>query len=119
MITAATLVFAAFEPSGRAIWWIVLGGAVINILYLLSVAVVTTAQQQPRWFFYLLAGAAFVGWAIAVLDPVAAKVGIKGDNAEMQKVTILAVAALVIPAVDPILNYLDVRFRSPPATPPG
>jgi zinc transporter ZupT len=117
-ISAATLVFAAFEPTGSAIWWIVAGGVVANVVYLLSVAVVSPAPK-PRWFFYVLAAAAFVGWAISVIDPVAAKAGIEGDNAETQKFAVLAGAAFIIPALDPLLNYLDLRFRAPPPEPPG
>jgi hypothetical protein len=114
VLSLALLVFAAFDPGRKAIWPIVIAGALITAGYLLSVAV-TSSAPKPRWFFYLLAAAAFVGWAIATIDPVARRIGITGDNAETQKFAVLAITAFVIPALDPILNYLDIRFRSPPA----
>lgn len=113
-ITVATLAFLAFEPEGDTIWIYVAIGAVVNAIYLLSVALVSSAPL-PRWFFYVLAAAAFVLWAMAVIDPVTREAGVTGENVESQKTAILAMAAFLLPALDTILDYIDVRFRAPPA----
>ena len=74
-----------------------------------------SSAPLPRWFFYVLAAAAFVLWAMAVIDPVTREAGVTGENVESQKTAILAMAAFLLPALDTILDYIDVRFRAPPA----
>ena len=108
-ITTATLMFAAFKPTGNTVWVYLAVGSVANILYLLSLALgAPTTKTRPRWFFYLLSVGAFWLWALATIDAVREKAHITGDNADVKQAAILAGAAFIIPALDTI--FANVSF---------
>lgn len=102
--------FAAFNPDGNTIWVFLGVGAVANVIYLLGVATNLPVTQRPRAYFYGLSALAFLGWAIAVIQVVQLKVGIKGVNAADQEAFILAATAFVIPALDSIFGKLDIHI---------
>jgi hypothetical protein len=112
-ITAITLVFAAWNPDGNTIYvWLAIG-AIVNAIYLFSVAVNQSGKAPlPRAYFYVLAAGAFVLWAIAMLEPVQTETGIvEGDDKETEQTAVLASAAFLIPALDTALDHLRVRVR--------
>lgn len=110
-VTITTLAFAAIQPSKNAVWWLVAGGAVANLLYLFGTALAARPKvPMPRWYFYPLSAAALALWAIAVIGPVGRKVGISGSNADTQKTFVLATAAFIVPLLDTIASGLtDIR----------
>ena len=111
-ITFVTLMFAAFEPTGNTVWVYVAGGAVANMLYLLSTALsAPPTLTRPRWFFYMLSGAAFWLWALATVDAVQKKANITGDTATTKQTAILAAAAFIIPALDTIFSNVRLTRR--------
>jgi hypothetical protein len=107
-LTLTLLAFAALEPSGADIWWLVVGGALANVLYLYATALHSRKEvPMPRLFFYLLSAGALALWSIAVIEVVGKKAGIEGANAEAAKTFVLACAAFFIPVLDTILSALS------------
>jgi hypothetical protein len=107
-MTAVMLAFfAAFTIEGNWIWLFLGLGAVINVIYLFSIAVVQPVTQRPRTYFYGLSVLAFMGWAIAVLEVVQGKVGI---DSEVQEAFVLAATAFLIPALDTVFGRVSVKF---------
>lgn len=111
-IAIVALLFAQFDPTGSAVWWWLVAGAVGNVVYLLSLAVIGDDDKRPRALFYVLSAVAFVMWAIATLEVVAAEFGIEGDKMEGQQGAILAAAAFFIPALDVVLEEISSRIGS-------
>jgi hypothetical protein len=114
MITVTVLGFAAFEPKGSAVVvWLVVG-AIANCVYLLSLAIRGPEELRPPVSFYVLSVAAFWMWSLATLDEVGAATGwiSDGDNASMQKAFVLAAAAFIIPALDPIVDRIKISLAA-------
>jgi hypothetical protein len=108
-ITITTLAFAALNPTGNDIWWILIAGAALNVLYLLSTALAAPKTPLPRWYFYFLSIPAYGLWAAAIIGAVGGKVGIGGADAEIEQTFVLALAAFLVPALDTIASHLAVR----------
>ncbi len=107
-LSLTLLAFAALGPTGADIWWLVVGGALANVIYLYATALHARKETpKPRWYFYPLSAAALVLWAIAVIEVVGKKAGIEGSNAEVAKTFVLAMAAFFIPLVDSIGSSLS------------
>lgn len=123
-ITLTTLAFAALTPSSGAVWWLVAGGAVANVVYLYGTALAGRAEApMPRWYFYLLSALALVLWSIAIIGVVGTKAGIESTNADAAKTFVLAAAAFLVPLLDGIFTawtemYED-RKAKPKAQPEG
>lgn len=106
-ITITTLAFAALTPKGAAVWWLVVAGAVANVLYLFGTALQARKEApMPPFYFYVLSAAALTLWSIAVVSVVGTEAGIKGSNAEAQKTFVLALAAFAIPLADVVITGL-------------
>jgi hypothetical protein len=117
-ITLATLGFAAIKPDGGAVWWVLAGFAVANVVYLLGTALaVQHDTPRPRAHFYLLSAVAFGLWAAAILTPVQEELGIGTADLETWQTFILAGAAFVIPALDSILTHVRIEAGAAPAGP--
>jgi hypothetical protein len=54
----------------------------------------------------VLSVVAYAFWAAAIVGPIGEKVGIKGDNAETKQTFGLALAAFMVPALDPLWTNL-------------
>lgn len=112
-VTITTLAFAAFKPTGALVWIVVAAGAVANVLYLYGTALQARSRvPMPRWYFYPLSAIALVLWAIAVINVVSIKAGIKGVNADAQKTFVLAAAAFFLPLLDTIATQLTNDART-------
>lgn len=99
-IALATGFFAAFSALSRA--WVFVAVAVFalaNFIYLFGVAHVGDARK-PDVHFYVLSTLAFLLWAGAAIDAVAAAVGLHGGSGEPQRAWILGVATGFIPLLD-------------------
>jgi hypothetical protein len=112
VVTLTTLAVAAFQPGGGTIWWIVLAGAVANVLYLFGTALAATDSPLPRLYFYPLSIIAYGLWAAAIIPAFGDKVGIGGDNVEAEQTFALALAAFLVPLVDSILTNLPTRLKA-------
>jgi hypothetical protein len=112
VITLTTLAVAAFQPGGETIWWIVLAGALANVLYLFGTALAATDSPLPRWYFYPLSIIAYGLWAAAIIPEFGDKVGIGGDNVEAEQTFALALAAFLVPLVDSIMTNLPARLKA-------
>jgi hypothetical protein len=111
-VTITTLAFAAFKPTGLLIWIFVAAGAIANVLYLFGTALQARSRfPMPRCYFYALSAIALVLWAMAVINVVSIKAGIKGPNADAQKTFVLAAAAFFVPLLDTIATGLTNRKR--------
>ena len=112
-ITIISLMFAAFTPTGRAVWWWVAAGAVVNVIYLFSVALGEQGDgPRPRVYFYILSAGAFVLWSMATLNAVQTAAGLTGENAATKQTALLALAAFLVPALDTIFTRIDVSLKS-------
>jgi hypothetical protein len=107
VITVVTLAVAAFSPTGSALWWTLVGGAALNVVYLLSVAIATAKDARPRWYFYVVSVVAFGAWSMVMVGAVQKEVGLDGANAATKQTFVLAAATLAIPLIDTILGWLD------------
>lgn len=108
-ITLTVAFFAAFTPTRGSVWYWVAAGAVLNVLYLFSVAVQSTSPgARPRPYFYLLSALAYVLWTMATVNAVETKAGITTDSKQL---FILVLAAFVVPALDTILGSLRIGLR--------
>ncbi len=106
MITIATLFFANFALKGGWVWFFVAIGAILNMLYLFSLAVQagkSRRQPRPRIYFYPLSATAFVLWSLASIEAVASTSGLTIG----QRAFILAFAAFLVPAVDNLFSVFD------------
>ncbi len=106
-LTLTLLAFAALSPKGADVWWLVAGGALVNVLYLFGTALHARKEAaMPRWYFYPLSAIALVLWSIAVVTVVGEKAGIEGGGAEVTKTFVLALAAFLVPLADTIATGL-------------
>lgn len=104
MITLATLFFAAFPLTGRAVWFWVAGGAALNVGYLMSVSRAALDTPNPRPQFYLLSAVAFVLWSMATIDPVAAAAHLTGGSGSGQRAFVLTFATFSLPILDTLVS---------------
>lgn len=111
IVTLTTLAVAAFQPTGGTIWWIVIGGALANVLYLFGTALAATATPLPRRYFYFLSILAYFIWAAAIIPEFGNKVGIGGDNFEAEQTFALALAAFLVPLLDSIFTNFGPRVK--------
>ena len=109
MVTIATAFFAAFDPSSRSVWGVMGVGAVLNVLYLFSVAHNDTGTDVPQKRFYWLSAAAFVLWSAATIDEVAVWAHL---DKEIQRAFVLLAAAFILP----LLDSFRIPGRGAPAT---
>lgn len=114
IVTLTTLAVAAMQPAGDTIWWIVLAGALGNVLYLFGTALAATNTPLPRWYFYPLSVVAYAIWAAAIVPQFGEKVGIGGDNFEAEQTFALALAASLVPLLDSIFTNFESRVRLKP-----
>ncbi len=88
-------------PDSAAAWrWAVFGiGLVGTVLYLLATRL---REQQTRgpWYFYALAGVAYVGWAVSVTSAGGDLFGLD----EGVTPAILATTVLLVPIVDELVT---------------
>jgi hypothetical protein len=111
-ITLTLLAFAALSPTGSDVWWLVVAGALANVLYLFGTALHARKEApMPKWYFYPLSAGALVLWAIGVVEVVGHEAGIEGSNAEVQKTFVLAVAAFFVPLLDTIITGLSEIYE--------
>ena len=110
IVTLTTLAVAALQPAGGTIWWIVIVGALANVLYLFGTALANTSTPMPRWYFYPLSILAYLVWAAAIIPEFGSKVGIGGANAQTEQSFALALGAFVVPLLDSIFTNLRSRF---------
>lgn len=96
LVTIATAYFAAFDPGRTTVWIVLLLGAVLNVLYLYSVAQ-HDDRSQPRIRFYALSALAFVMWSAATIEEVATRFGLDADD---ERAFVLLAAAFVLPLLD-------------------
>jgi hypothetical protein len=110
IVTLTTLAVAAFQPSAGEIWWIILVGALANVLYLFGTALADKTTPMPRFYFYPLSILAYALWAAAIIPEFGEKVGIGGSNAETEQTFALALAAFLVPLLDSIFTNFRSRF---------
>jgi hypothetical protein len=111
IVTLTTLAVAAFQPAGGTIWWIVIVGALANVLYLFGTALASSTTPLPRWYFYPLSILAYAVWAAAIIPEFGQKVGIGGDNAQTEQSFALALGAFLVPLLDSIFTNMAVRLH--------
>lgn len=112
MVTIATAYFAAFDPGRTVVWIVLVVGAVLNVLYLYSVAQ-HDDRSQPRTRFYVLSALAFVMWSTATIEEVATRFGLDADD---ERAFVLLLAAFVLPLLDSF-SLPPLRRRSAVAEP--
>lgn len=117
VITLTTLAVAAFQPTGGTIWWIIVLGGLVNVVYLFGTALASTDSPLPRWYFYPLSILAYGLWAAAIIPEFGDKVGIGGDNVEAEQTFALALAAFLVPLLDSIMTNLPGRLSAAKAEP--
>src|SRR5437660_3799066 len=111
-ITLMTLLFAAFKPHGGVVWWWVLGGALVNVVYLFGLASQQTASvPMPPAYFYVLSVGAFFLWSMAAVNAVQIVAHVRPPRLESKQGALLALAAFIIPALDQTLSTLEGRKR--------
>ena len=113
MITLATLFFAAFPLTGKAVWLFVAGGAVLNVGYLMSVSRAAVDTPNPRPQFYLLSGVAFVLWSMATIDQVAAAAHLTGGSGSGQRAFVLTLTTFSLPVIDTLVSRPSAPAEDP------
>ena len=108
LIAIVTLFFSSFTTTGRTIWVVVAIGAVLNVVYLLSVSMSAKDTPSPRFYFYVLSAIAFVLWSMATIDVVAKEAGLSGSTSDGQRAFVLAFAAFAMPALDTLFSSIKL-----------
>jgi hypothetical protein len=103
--------FAAYNPTGRWIWFGIVLGIVANLVYLGGNAVRLDPVSRPRWFFYILSAVAFLAWALATIPQVRSKFDLAGTENDQKAAYILAAAAFGLPLLDTLGNSIEIGFR--------
>ena len=81
-------------------------GLIATVMYLYIHALQETdSTKRPRWFFYPLAVAAFIAWAVGTSDAVR---GLFGWD-EIDATFALAMAAFAIPVLDLLIDRVSPR----------
>lgn len=111
LLSAASIVFAAFTPSGLTLFIALVVAAFINIAYLWTLGQFAKGEPPPRWYFYVLSALAFGCWAVVVLEPASNAFGIAGEDNAAKRAAVLAGAAFVIPFVDTMITALYAKRR--------
>jgi uncharacterized membrane protein len=115
-VPAETLAFfvpisATIPDSRMALLWVAVAvGLVGTIIYLIVAAQRATADAKPRLHFFVLAGLAFLAWALGTGKGVQDLIGLDSITAGV----ILGVAVFLVPLIDSALNIVSAaRRRSP------
>ncbi|GAB3665197.1 hypothetical protein GCM10027596_30950 [Nocardioides korecus] len=108
LIAISTLFFSSFTITGRTIWVVVAIGAVLNVVYLLSVSMSAKDTPSPKLYFYVLSAVAFVLWSMATIDVVAKEAGLSGSTSDGQRAFVLAFAAFAMPALDTLFSSVKL-----------
>ena len=99
-IALTTGFFAAFSPHGWTMVLALTAFAAANFGYLYGTAHVNDDRKDTPPHFYLLATLAFLLWAFATINAVAAWANLTGEAGDPQRAWILGLSTTVIPMLD-------------------
>ena len=105
---------AAAKDNSRLSWVVFVAGLAATVGYLRFHAEPLPAEKRPPLYFYALAAAAFVFWAMGSSDTVRALFRVSATTTEV----LLGIAVLLLPLVDWLLGKLFRRAPEKGQSPP-